>query len=79
MIVLNKQEYPDNGCFQREHIQEYCNLEIYPLVGILEREAGLSFQDIANKLNTELIPTASGGSKWYKSTVRHLYLRNLTK
>jgi len=46
---------------------------------VLEREAGLSFQDIANKLNTELIPTASGGSKWYKSTVRHLYLRNLTK
>ena len=46
---------------------------------VLEREAGLSFQDIANKLNSELIPTASGGTTWYKSTVRHLYLRNINK
>jgi len=46
---------------------------------VLEREAGLSFQDIANKLNSELIPTASGGNTWYKSTVRHLYLRNINK
>jgi hypothetical protein len=40
-IVLNKREYTDNGCFERQHIEEYCNLSIYPLVGILEREAGL--------------------------------------
>lgn len=46
---------------------------------VLEREAGLSFQDIANKLNSELIPTASGKTTWYKSTVRHLYLRNINK
>jgi DNA invertase Pin-like site-specific DNA recombinase len=46
---------------------------------VLEREAGLSFQDIANKLNYELVPTASGGTTWYKSTVRHLYLRNINK
>lgn len=46
---------------------------------VLEREAGLSFQDIANKLNSELVPTASGGTTWYKSTVRHLYLRNIIK
>jgi DNA invertase Pin-like site-specific DNA recombinase len=46
---------------------------------VLEREAGLSFQDIANKLNSELVPTASGGTTWYKSTVRHLYLRNINK
>jgi DNA invertase Pin-like site-specific DNA recombinase len=46
---------------------------------VLEREAGLSFQDIANKLNSELIPTASGKKTWYKSTVRHLYLRNINK
>jgi site-specific DNA recombinase len=39
---------------------------------VLEREAGLSFQDIANKLNSELVPTASGSNTWYKSTVRHL-------
>jgi DNA invertase Pin-like site-specific DNA recombinase len=46
---------------------------------VLEREAGLSFQEIANKLNFESVPTATGGSKWYKSTVRHLYLRKLSK
>ena len=46
---------------------------------VLEREAGLSFQDIANKLNSELVPTASGGTTWYKSTVRHLYLSNINK
>ena len=46
---------------------------------VLEREAGLSFQDIANKLNSELVPTASGKTTWYKSTVRHLYLRNINK
>jgi DNA invertase Pin-like site-specific DNA recombinase len=57
-----------------------------PIVGmdirdriVVERDSGLSFQDIANKLNSELVPTASGGDKWYKSTVRHLYLRNLIK
>ena len=40
-ILLNKREYTDNGCFERQHIEEYCNLSIYPLVGTLEREAGL--------------------------------------
>jgi DNA invertase Pin-like site-specific DNA recombinase len=45
---------------------------------VLEREAGLSFQDIANKLNLESVPTANGGDKWYKSTVRHLYLRKIS-
>jgi site-specific DNA recombinase len=46
---------------------------------VFERKAGLSYQDIANKLNSELVPTASGGTTWYKSTVRHLYLRNINK
>jgi DNA invertase Pin-like site-specific DNA recombinase len=46
---------------------------------VLEREAGLSFQEIADKLNFESIPTATGGSKWYKSSVRHLYLRKLSR
>ena len=40
-IILNKKEYPDNGIFQKIFIEEYCNLNIYPLVGILEKEAGL--------------------------------------
>lgn len=43
-----------------------------------DRSLGLSFQEIADKLNLENIPTASGGTKWYKSTVRHLYLRNVS-
>lgn len=46
---------------------------------VSEREAGLSYQDIANNLNAELVPTASGKNTWYKSTVRHLYLRNINK
>lgn len=46
---------------------------------VLERDAGLSFQEIADKLNFESVPTATGGSKWYKSTVRHLYLRKVSK
>lgn len=46
---------------------------------VLERELGLSFQEIADKLNSEAIPTASGGDKWYKSTVRHLYLRKISQ
>jgi DNA invertase Pin-like site-specific DNA recombinase len=45
---------------------------------VLERKAGLSFQEIADKLNFESVPTATRGSKWYKSTVRHLYLRKLS-
>lgn len=46
---------------------------------VSEREAGLSFQEIADKLNFESIPTATGGTKWYKSSVRHLYLRKVSK
>jgi len=40
-ITLNKKEYPDNGIFKKIYIEEYCNLNIYPLVGTLEKEAGL--------------------------------------
>lgn len=45
---------------------------------VSERDLGLSFQEIADKLNLEKVPTANGGDKWYKSTVRHLYLRKLS-
>jgi hypothetical protein len=48
-LILNKKEYNSHegkdpcssNLFQKTFIQEYCNLNIYPLVGILEREAGL--------------------------------------
>lgn len=46
---------------------------------VSEREAGFSFQEIADKLNFESIPTATGKDKWYKSSVRHLYLRKVLK
>ena len=41
MVKLNKKEYSDTGVFKTHYIDEYCNLQIYPLVGLLEREAGL--------------------------------------
>ena len=40
-ITLNKKQFPCSGLFEKTFIQEYCNLNIYPLVGVLEREAGL--------------------------------------
>ena len=49
-MIINYKEYPDNGFFKERYTQEYCNLKIYPLVGILEREAGL-LSDFAEELN----------------------------
>ena len=37
-MKLNKDEIQ---LFEKKYIEEYCNLEIYPQVGILEQEAGL--------------------------------------
>ena len=51
-VVLNKKEYNDTGIFQKNLIQEYCNLQIYPLVGLLEREAGL-LSDIAEEITKQ--------------------------
>ena len=51
-VILNKKEYTDTGIFQKNFIQEYCNLHIYPLVGLLEREAGL-LSDIAEEITKE--------------------------
>ena len=55
-IVLNKKQYPNNNIFKKIHIEEYCNLSIYPLVGILEKEAGL-LSDIVEGFNEENIAT----------------------
>ena len=41
MLTLNKKEYPNNGIFKNVFIEEYCNLSIYPLIGVLEKEAAL--------------------------------------
>ena len=41
MITLNKKEYNDTGIFKNKYIEEYCNLNIYPLINELETEAGL--------------------------------------
>jgi hypothetical protein len=51
-IVLNKKEYHNNGLFTEVFIEEYCKLKIYPLVGILEREAGL-LSDLAEDIRKE--------------------------
>ena len=36
-----------------------------------ERAAGKSLSAIANGLNTDHIPTAQGGQRWYPSTIHH--------
>ena len=56
MVLLNKKEYPDNGLFNKLIIEEYCNLSIYPLVGILEKEAGI-LSDFVEAFNEENIAT----------------------
>lgn len=40
-----------------------------------ERNAGLSYKNIADSLNRDAIPTVLGGKRWYASTVRTAYLR----
>lgn len=39
-----------------------------------ERNSGMSFGEIAQKLNADRIPTTNKGKEWYPSTVRHVYL-----
>jgi len=51
-MELNKKIYNDSGVFKTIFIEEYCNLKIYPLVGILEREAGI-LSDLAEAFNLE--------------------------
>lgn len=40
-----------------------------------DRNAGLSYKNIADNLNKDAVPTVLGGKKWYASTVRTAYLR----
>ena len=39
-----------------------------------KRNAGESFNSIAEWLNKEEIPTTNGGKQWYASTVRHVFM-----
>ena len=39
-----------------------------------ERNSGMSFGEIAGRLNAQGIPTTNKGKQWYASTVRHVYL-----
>jgi hypothetical protein len=41
-----------------------------------DRANGLSLRAIADRLNTEQVPTAQGGARWYASTVVNV-LRSL--
>jgi Recombinase len=36
-----------------------------------EHATGHSLTQIANGLNTDQIPTAQGGRRWYPATIRH--------
>ena len=57
MVLINKKEYSDElGIFKDEFNEEYFNLKIYPLVGILEKEAGL-LSDISEAYIEEGIKT----------------------
>ena len=40
-----------------------------------DRDLGLSYKSIAERLNSDGVKTVLGGVKWYPSTVRHIYLR----
>jgi predicted O-methyltransferase YrrM len=51
-VTLNKKKYSDTGLFISKYIEEYCNLKIYPLVGVLEREVGL-LSDLAKEITKE--------------------------
>lgn len=39
-----------------------------------ERNSGMSFGEIAERLNKEGVPTTNKGKQWYPSTVRHVFL-----
>ena len=41
---------------------------------VQEKDSGLSYRTIANKLNLENVPTANG-SKWYATSVKNIYDR----
>ena len=40
-VIINKKKYPDNGYFKLVLHEMYFNLQIYPMINQLEREAGL--------------------------------------
>ncbi len=42
-----------------------------------EREAGMSYLQIAKQLNADGVPTAQGSSTWHPSTVRKMYMSML--
>ncbi len=41
------------------------------------RDVGLSYKAIADRFNSEGVPTSNGGKEWYASTVRHAYMSYL--
>lgn len=52
----------------KSKLDETVRQRIYEL-----RNAGVSYRNIANTLNSESIPTAMGGNQWHASTVKHVY------
>jgi hypothetical protein len=65
MVVIENKEYPDNGLFKENFIQKYCNLKIYPIIGILEKEIGL-LSDFAEELNASIIQYGNSDLETYQ-------------
>jgi len=57
IITINKKDYVDTGLFKPTFIEEYCNLNIYPLVNEIETEAGL-LSDLAEALFKVNLPAS---------------------
>ena len=75
-MIINKKEYADNGIFEERYSQEYSSLKIYPLVGILEREAGL-LSDLAYEIRKKgvrcncLIYSSGEITEFFKDNLIH--------
>ena len=76
MITLNKKEYPYS--FTPKYIEEYCNLEIYSELNVLETEAGL-LSDFAEAFELEGKPASfviygnSEGSEFLKDNLQNFH------
>ena len=82
MITLNKKEYPYS--FTPKYIEEYCNLEIYSELNVLETEAGL-LSDFAEAFELEGKPASfviygnSEGSEFLKDNLQNFHKNKVHK
>lgn len=58
------------------HIGRKSSVPLHVLEDMLEaRSLGLTYRDIADKLNEAQVPTPHGGRKWWPSTVQQIIVR----